>query len=107
MTSPDIDNDVQNPGAAGSRKIVASSPSTSQPVQAGERLASSGAPDTPEAGDEIDEITIRSKRYVSVDRFAWMLGISRRSLNRKGNGLPQIKIGNKVFFEVPLDFPKR
>jgi hypothetical protein len=102
MTSPDIDNDVQNLGAAGSRKSAAKPPSASQPVQAGERVAS-GAPDTPEAEDEIDEITIRSKRYESADRRARRLGISRRSLNRKSKGLPQIKIGNKVFFEVPPD----
>jgi hypothetical protein len=110
MTSPDIDSDVQNPGAAGSRKIGAKPPSAlQQPLQAGERVASGDTPDRPEAEDGIDEITIRSKRYVSADRLAWMLGIARRSLTRlctDGKAPPQIKIGNKVFFEVPLRFPE-
>jgi hypothetical protein len=43
------------------------------------------------------------KRYVTANRYAEMLGISRRQLSRldgQGKTSPKIKIGNKVFFEV-------
>jgi hypothetical protein len=71
-----------------------------RPVLHTERPVPSDNPNEPGAGEEI---TKDGKRYVSANRYAEMLGISRRQLSRldaRGKTSPKFKIGNKVFFEV-------
>jgi hypothetical protein len=98
---------VEDPEVGDSCATAAKAPSPperSGPVA--ERIAPN---DTRNAPGGEDEIWIGSKRYVTADRLASMLGISRRSLNRRcseGKAPPRIKI-NKVLFEAPPDFPAR
>jgi hypothetical protein len=79
-------------------EAVAATPSPQQPKLATILPETDAAASLPG-----DEIAIGTRRYVSAERAASLLGISRRTLSRRcaaGNGPPKIKIGNKAYFEI-------
>jgi hypothetical protein len=102
MSSPDIQNNAKDGDGADTAEIAPKdSLPPEQPSLVAEQL---GAITAPSVLEDEDEITIGSRRYVSANRLASMLGISRRTLARRcaeGKAPSKINVGNKTFFELP------
>jgi hypothetical protein len=102
QNSQQSSSEARSDGSAASADIAAmnASPPPQQPAVAmmlpANLTATSGS-----RGE--DEVVIDSRRYVSRQRLASMLGISVRTLSRwrtQGKLPPEIEIGNKLYFEL-------
>jgi len=99
MSSSDVRNDGKDADNAGSVEIPAGEPPSAQQPELAMLLPVTDAA----ASAPGDEVAIDTRPYVSAERAASMLGISRRTLSRRcaaGKAPPKIKLGNKAYFEI-------